>query len=256
LFVAIRDYTIRAKRAGRTAGLSSQNSPIDRERGRGIKEHNMGRKREKRKELSLTKESLSRRDFLKGASVAVSGGLLTTEASVAEAPPGSAAILGPGAVPVTLRVNGKLHKLNLEPRVTLLDALRDRLDLTGAKKVCDRGTCGSCTVMLDGKPVYACNVLAIEAQGHEVVTIEGLTQPGKLSPVMAAFVNHDAQQCGFCTPGFVVACTAFLKKHPNPSLDDIEKGLGGNLCRCGTYVGVRHAVLEAAKTLKGGRGNA
>lgn len=204
----------------------------------------MKRKREKLRDLS--KKALTRRDFLRGASVAVSSGLLTTEQTVA-APPGEVAILGPSAVPVTLRINGKSHKLNLEPRVTLLDALRNHLDLTGAKKVCDRGTCGSCTVMMDGRAVYACNVLAIEAQGHDVVTIEGLSKDGKPHPMMAAFVEHDAQQCGFCTPGFVVACKAFLDKHPNPSLEEVEKGLGGNLCRCGTYMGVRQAVLDAAK---------
>ena len=159
-------------------------------------------------------------------------------------------------MPVTLRVNGQTHKLNLEPRVTLLDALRNRLDLTGAKKFCDRAQCGSCTVLLDGKPVYACNVLAIEAEGHSITTIEGLSTGDKLHPVMAAFVENDAQQCGFCTPGFVVACKAFLDGHPNPTLEEVNKGLGGNLCRCGTYVGVRQAVLDAAKAMKGGHGNA
>jgi aerobic-type carbon monoxide dehydrogenase small subunit (CoxS/CutS family) len=155
-----------------------------------------------------------------------------------------------------LKVNGKPHKVSLEPRVTLLDALRNYLDLTGAKKVCDRGVCGACTVIVDGKPVYACNLLAIQAEGHDIVTIEGLSREGELHPVMAAFVEHDAQQCGFCTPGFVVACKAFLDKHPNPTFDEVEEGLGGNLCRCGTYPGVRQAVLEAAKSMKGGKANA
>lgn len=214
----------------------------------------MKRKREKLREVS--NEGVSRRDFLKGAGVAVSAGLMTADGAAARAPGETAAVLGPGAVPVTLRINGKTHKLSLEPRVTLLDALRNQLDLTGAKKVCDRGVCGSCTVILDGKPVYSCNVLAVEAQGHDLVTVEGLTKGGKLHPVMAAFVEHDAQQCGFCTPGFVVACKAFLDKHPDPTLEDVETGLGGNLCRCGTYAGVRQAVLEAAKTMKGGNAHA
>jgi xanthine dehydrogenase YagT iron-sulfur-binding subunit len=200
-----------------------------------------------RSKKSPANEALTRRDFLKGASVAVSGGLLAAQAAGAATPP--AEVLGPGAVPITLRINGKSHKLDLEPRVTLLDALRNNLDLTGAKRVCDRGVCGSCTVIMDGKPVYACNVLAIEAQGHSFTTIEGLAEGDKLSPVMAAFINHDAQQCGFCTPGFVVACTAYLQKHRHPAREDVEKGLGGNLCRCGTYAGVREAVLEAAKTM-------
>jgi xanthine dehydrogenase YagT iron-sulfur-binding subunit len=156
-------------------------------------------------------------------------------------------------VPITLQINGHAHSLQVEPRVTLLDALRNHLDITGAKKVCDRGVCGACTVILDGRPVYACNVLAIEAEGHRLETIEGLGTADQLHPVMAAFVEHDAQQCGFCTPGFVVACKAFLDKHPDPTREDVERGLGGNLCRCGTYAGVREAVLEAAKTLKGGR---
>jgi len=212
----------------------------------------MKRKKEKQRKVA---EALSRRDFLKGAGVAVSGGLLAGERSAAAAPPGAAKVAGPGAVPITLKVNGKLHKLSLEPRVTLLDALRNHLDFTGAKRVCDRATCGACTTLVDGKPVYSCTMLAIEAQGHDVVTIEGLGTEDKLHPVMAAFFEHDAQQCGFCTPGFVVACKAFLDKHPNPTMEQVEKGLGGNLCRCGTYVGVREAVLEAAKTMKGGQAN-
>ena len=207
----------------------------------------MRRKRDK-PQKPRPNEALTRRDFLKGAGVAVSGGLLAGQAAPANAAPSGAEVVGPGSVPITLQVNGKPHKLSLEPRVTLLDALRNNLDLTGAKRVCDRGVCGSCTVIMDGKPVYACNILAIEAQGHNITTIEGLAEEGKLSPMMSAFINNDAQQCGFCTPGFVVACNAYVQKHPNPSREDVEKGLGGNLCRCGTYMGVRAAVLEAAKT--------
>jgi len=209
----------------------------------------------RRKKRQLPNEGFSRRDFLKGASLAVSTGLLTTPEGKAAAPENAPAVLGPGAVPIALQINGKPHALKVEPRVTLLDALRNHLDLTGAKKVCDRGVCGACTVILDGRPVYACNVLAIEAEGHNLVTIEGLGSEEKLHPVMAAFVNHDAQQCGFCTPGFVVACKAFLDKHPHPTEKDVERGLGGNLCRCGTYAGIRPAVLEAAKNLRGGRTN-
>jgi xanthine dehydrogenase YagT iron-sulfur-binding subunit len=212
-------------------------------------------RRKKGKLRELHKEGFSRRDFLKGASMAVSTGLLATPEAGATAPEPEPGVLGPGAVPITLEINGKPHSLKVEPRVTLLDALRNRLDLTGAKKVCDRGVCGACTVIMDGRPVYACNLLAIEAEGHSLVTVEGLSTADKLHPVMTAFVNHDAQQCGFCTPGFVVACKAFLDKHPDPTREDIERGLGGNLCRCGTYAGVREAVLEAAKTLKGGRAN-
>ncbi len=212
-------------------------------------------RRKKGKLRELDKNGLSRRDFLKGASMALPTGLLVSGQAKAAAPEHAGAVVGPGAVPITLEINGKPHSLKVEPRVTLLDALRSQLDLTGAKKVCDRGVCGACTVIMDGHPVYACNVLAIEAEGHKIVTIEGLAPADKLHPVMTAFVNHDAQQCGFCTPGFVVACKAFLDKHPHPSLEDVEHGLGGNLCRCGTYAGVREAVLEAAETLKGGHAN-
>jgi xanthine dehydrogenase YagT iron-sulfur-binding subunit len=155
-------------------------------------------------------------------------------------------IVGPNAVPMSFRINGRPFQARLEPRVTLLDALRTRFELTGAKKVCDRGTCGACTVILDGKPVYACSVLAIEAQGRDVQTVEGLGAPGDLHPLQAAFVDHDAQQCGFCTPGFVMAAKALLDHNPNPSVDDLHRGLSGNFCRCGTYAGMRQAVLSVA----------
>lgn len=199
------------------------------------------------------KKGFSRRWFLQG--VGIGGGAATSLArgSAAQAPAALARIQGPGAVRISLRINGKVHNLNVEPRLTLLDALRNSLDLTGAKKVCDRATCGSCTVILAGRPVYSCSVLAIEAQGKDIQTVEGLALGGKLHPVQAAFVENDAQQCGFCTPGFVVAAKAYLDKHANPTLEDVKKGLGGNLCRCGTYVGVRQAVLDAARELRGGR---
>jgi xanthine dehydrogenase YagT iron-sulfur-binding subunit len=193
----------------------------------------------------------SRRGFIRGiglGSGAIGAGVLEPEA-LAQAP--AAKVAGPGPVPVTLKVNGKEHSLTLEPRVTLLDALRDRLDYTGAKKVCDRGTCGSCTVLLDGKAVYACNVLAIEAQGKDIQTVEGLSEGGKFHPVIKAFVDNDAQQCGFCTPGFVMATKAFLDRNPDPTYEQVKAGLGGNLCRCGTYMGIRKAVRQAAKELKG-----
>ena len=128
---------------------------------------------------------------------------------VVEAAGEEVAVYGPGKVPITLTVNGKKLTAQLEPRVTLLDALRDNFDLTGAKRVCDRGACGACTVLMDGKPVYACAVLAIDAQGKNITTIEGLAEGDALTPVMQAFVAHDAQQCGFCTPGFIVATTKF-----------------------------------------------
>jgi xanthine dehydrogenase YagT iron-sulfur-binding subunit len=162
---------------------------------------------------------------------------------VVEAAGEEVAVHGPGKVPVTLSVNDKTLSAELEPRVTLLDALRGPFDLTGAKRVCDRGACGACTLLLDGKPVYACSVLAIDAQGTKITTIEALAEGDRLTPVMQAFVEHDAQQCGFCTPGFIVATTHFLQQHPKPTVDDIRRGLNGNYCRCGTYNGVRAVAL-------------
>jgi len=199
-----------------------------------------------------TKSAFSRRGFIKGAGLAggaISTGLLETPAEAAKAA-GNA--VGPAAVPINLKINGKAVAVTVEPRTTLLDAMRNQIGITGAKRVCDRGTCGACTSIIDGKAVYSCTTLAIDAQGKNIETIEGFTSDTKMHPVSAAFVNHDAQQCGYCTPGFVVAAKNFLDRHPNPSYEDVEKGLGGNLCRCGTYVGVRQAVLEAAKNMKGG----
>jgi xanthine dehydrogenase YagT iron-sulfur-binding subunit len=199
-------------------------------------------------DIPTKNDGLSRRGFLKGIGVStMATGLLSTVVSEAADANG---MRGPGEVPVTLRINGQMRKLTLEPRVTLLDALRNRLDLTGAKKVCDRGTCGACTMLVDGHPVYSCSMLAIEAEGRAITTIEGIGTPEKMNEVQKAFVKHDAQQCGFCTPGFVTAATAFVRNNPNASVDDVRKGLGGNLCRCGTYAGMLLAVADAAK--KGG----
>src|SRR3989449_3004305 len=190
---------------------------------------------------------LSRRGFLKGLGVgSVATGLLSP-VSLKEALAKEGGVVGPGEVSVTLKINGQGRKLDVEPRVTLLDALRNRLDLTGCKKVCDRGTCGACTVLVDGQPVYSCTMLAVEAQGHDITTVEGIGKPDKLNAVQKAFMEHDAQQCGFCTPGFIVASTAFVRQHPNASVEQVRAGLGGNLCRCGTYAGMLLAVSDAAK---------
>lgn len=192
---------------------------------------------------------LTRRDFIKisGVGVAVP---LAFGPTVVRAAGEDVAVHGPGKVPIALMVNGKKLTAEFEPRVTLLDALRDTFNLTGAKRVCDRGTCGACTVLLEGKLVYACMVLAIDAQGKKITTIEGLTEGDALTPVMQAFVDHDAQQCGFCTPGFVIATTHFLQQHPNPIPDDIRRGLSGNFCRCGTYDGIRAVALSKAAVAK------
>ena len=196
---------------------------------------------------SSSGSGVSRRDFLKISGVTAAVPLVSQVGALALAEE-QAGVQGPGKVPVSLSVNGKKLNAQLEPRVTLLDALRDQFELTGAKRVCDRGTCGSCTVLLDGKAVYSCSLLAIDAQSHQITTVEGLGEPGKLHPIQQAFVDNDGQQCGFCTPGFVVATKAFLDQHPNPTLEQIKHGLGGNFCRCGTYAGIRAAVMQAAKT--------
>ena len=200
------------------------------------------------------KTGFSRRGFMSGVGLGggvLGTGLLENEATAAPAP----AVAGPSAVPITLTLNGKPVKVTVEPRVTLVDALRNYLDMTGAKRVCDRGTCGACTVIMNGKTVYSCTVLAIDAQGKNIETIEGLATGNNMHPVSKAFVDNDAQQCGYCTPGFVMACKGFLDEHPNPTEADVNHGLGGNLCRCGTYMGIRKAVLQAANEMKGGKKN-
>ncbi len=189
---------------------------------------------------------VSRRDFLKISTISAAAvPILGTKVVQAGGQP--VKVYGPGKVPVELTINGQKHTLQLEPRVTLLDALRDQLDITGAKRVCDRGECGSCTVLLDKRPVYACSVLAIEAQGQAITTVESFMQGETLHPIQQAFVDNDASQCGFCTPGFVVAFKAFLDQHPNATPQEIRRGLSGNLCRCGTYHGIQLAIAQMAQ---------
>jgi aerobic-type carbon monoxide dehydrogenase small subunit (CoxS/CutS family) len=191
--------------------------------------------------------NFSRRDFLKSASV---GGLVTavtTTAVEVEAQTPGARVIGPGEVPVQLNVNGKAVNLRIEPRTTLLDALRMRADLTGNKRGCDRGACGACTMIIDGRTAYSCSTLAIEVQGKKIRTVDGLAEGSKLHPVQQAFCDADAMMCGFCTPGFVMATVGFLEKHPNATQEQLRKGLDGNICRCGTF----NRVFEAAVKAKG-----
>ncbi len=192
--------------------------------------------------------AVSRRSFLKSfgttAAVAASAQVESVAQQLAQA--SSEKIQGPGPVPVTLSVNGKAMQLQLEPRVTLLEALRNHSPLTGAKEVCDRATCGACTVLMDDQPVYSCSVLAIEAQGHKITTIEGLVQNGQLSNVQEAFVEQDALMCGFCTPGYIMSITGLLKWNPRPTAEDVKHACSGNLCRCGTYPRVMQAAFKAA----------
>lgn len=196
---------------------------------------------------------ISRRGFLKGIGGGLLGGAALNEgligAQVAAAA-GPEALKGPQAI--QLKINGAARPVLVEPRTTLLAALRDQLGLTGSKEVCDRGQCGACTVLLDGEAVLACMILALDARGHEITTIEGLAQGDQLSPVQQAFVDHDGLMCGFCTPGLVMASTALLRKIPDPTPEEIRLGVSGNLCRCGTYPKVFAAVADAARKIKGG----
>jgi xanthine dehydrogenase YagT iron-sulfur-binding subunit len=196
---------------------------------------------------------VSRRGFLTGtgAAAAVAGltGELVEPAAAQEA--AGAPAYGPGPVRIELTVNRQKVSTSVEPRVTLLDALRNQLDVTGCKRVCDRATCGACTVILNGRTVYSCMTLAIEAHGMDVRTAESLGGDGQvLDPVPAAFAANDAQQCGFCTPGFVLSMRAALDKYPNPTPEQIEAALSGNICRCGTYEQMRQAIVQL--TRKGG----
>ena len=193
----------------------------------------------------------SRRKFLKGVGVAGAGAAIAdhlwveTEAEAKQATPATLS----GATKITLNVNGQPRSVEVEPRTTLLNALRNHLEpaVTGPKLVCDAGTCGACTVLLDGKPVYSCLVLAVDATAKKITTVEGLGSPEKPNAVQAAFVEHDALMCGFCTPGFVTTISAYLKKNPNPSLEEVREACKGNFCRCGTYPRVFEAALAAAK---------
>ena len=213
-------------------------------------EHDEGR------ESKNSRHDPSRRRFLKGVGVVGAGAaladnfLLKPEAEAAAAAEASdAARTAAGALNLTLDINGQKRAVSVEPRTTLLSAMRHHLDppLTGPKLVCDMGTCGACTVLMDGKPVYSCLVLAVDAAGKRLTTVEGLGSPESLSDVQRAFVEHDALMCGFCTPGFVTTLSAYLKKNPNPTLDEVREACKGNFCRCGTYPRVFEAALAAAK---------
>lgn len=201
------------------------------------------------------KNGISRRGFLKGAGLTAAGTALldgvqgfTSEAR-AESTHGVTE-LGPGPASVTLHVNGVEHRVEIEPRTTLAEALRIHLGMTGTKVVCDRGVCSGCTVWLDKMPVNSCMTLAVDAIGRQVTTIEGLSASDQVHPLQAAFVKHDAMQCGFCTPGMVMSCAALLERNPHPSEQEVRHAVSGNLCRCGTYPKVFAATLDAAGTLR------
>ncbi len=201
------------------------------------------------------RKGLDRRTFLRGAASAAAGAAALPVAAAAAqeaAKPAGPEILGPGPVPFTLKVNGKEHALKLEPRVTLLEALRFHCGTTGPKEVCDRGACGACAVLLDGTPVAACMMLAVEAAGRAITTTEGLVGPdGAPHPLHEAFVREDALQCGFCTPGMVVACAGLLARNADPSADEVREAISGNICRCGTYPNIVRACRGAAAAARG-----
>ena len=189
----------------------------------------------------------SRRDFLIGlGTTAISAAALSAKAVARDLARSSAEQpLGPGPVAVALTINGERRAFVLEPRVTLLEALRTHAGLTGAKEACGRATCGACTVLLDGKPAYACTTLAIDAQHREVTTVEGLSRNG-LTPLQKAMVELDGLQCGYCTPGFVMSLTALSETNPSPTEAEVRKACSGHLCRCGSYPNVFAAALKAA----------
>jgi xanthine dehydrogenase YagT iron-sulfur-binding subunit len=192
---------------------------------------------------------VSRRTFLKSTGV---GSIAVGVVSAREADAQSVVrAVGPGEVPVTLTVNGRRVELKIEPRVTLLDAIRQRADMTGNKRGCDRGACGACTMIVDGRTVYACSTLAIEVQGKQIRTVEGLSTGNTLHPVQQAFCDVDALMCGFCTPGFIMATVALLEKNPRPTEEQVNRGLDGNICRCGTFVRIKEAAMTARVVARG-----
>ena len=160
-----------------------------------------------------------------------------------------------GMIPITLTVNGEEHGLQTAPTETLADALRDKLGLTGTKIMCNEGECGACTVLMDGKPVSSCLILAVECDGKDILTIEGLADPatGELHPIQKTFVERSGMQCGICTSGMILTAKALLDETPNPSEDEVREALAGNLCRCGNYKRITECVLAAAEMMPGGK---
>lgn len=195
--------------------------------------------------MSEKKIRVTRRQFLKGVSAgAVAGAVLSSDSFIGRPSQGQVPPVGEGQETraITFRVNGSLYRLGVEPRRTLADVLRKELGLTGTKVACNRGECGACTVLINGVAVYACTTLAVRAAGKEIETVEGLAQGEKLHPVQEAFINQDAAQCGFCTPGFIMTLKGFLDKNRTATREEVKAALAGNLCRCGAY----HHILDAA----------
>ena len=200
-------------------------------------------------------EGVSRRSFLGGVSAAAVGSAMCENTPIVEyalaAEPSMAPVIGPDAVPATLRINGIVRRLVVPLQMTLAEVLRGPLGLTGTKIACNRGACSACTVWLDGAPVASCMILAVDVGDRSITTIEGLADGERLHPMQAAFIEHDAMQCGFCTPGLVMSCAALVARNPDPSPDDVKTAISGHLCRCGTYQNVIAATMAAAKVRKG-----
>jgi xanthine dehydrogenase YagT iron-sulfur-binding subunit len=205
---------------------------------------------DRRSDNGATRVEISRRTFFKGAGVSAASMALLDggmgSAAVAEDLVSAPQVLGPGAVPLSLLINGRPQRVRVDPATTLADVLRQSLGLTGTKIGCDRGACSACTVWVDGEVVASCMTLAFDVRGKQVTTIEGLAQGGTLHPVQQAFVDHDALQCGFCTPGMVMSCAVLVERHPNCTLEDVKAAVSGHLCRCGTYPNIFKATLAAA----------
>lgn len=193
-------------------------------------------------------DGIQRRSFF----TTIGAGVIGAQVAGKAAPQAEDSAEPTAPVKVSLIINGKRRRVLAEPRWTLLYVLRDRLGMTGSKVGCERGECGACTVLIDGQPRYACLTLAVEAEGREITTIEGVMDGERLGPVQAAFVEQDGMQCGFCTPGQVMAAEGLLRRNPNPSIDEIRQAMSGNLCRCGSYHHIVHSVRRAAELRKSG----
>ncbi len=204
-----------------------------------------------KKDREEGRKGITRRGFLQ----LMGAGAVASTATRGMGAESTTGVLGPGeTVRVKLLINGRHHSLLVEPRWSLLHVLRERLGLTATKVGCERGECGACTVLIDGQPRYACMILALEAEGKEVTTLEGLMRGEELGPVQEAFLEKDAFQCGYCTPGQIMAVEGLLRSNPNPSVEEIRQGLSGNLCRCGAYEHIFKAVQRAADLKRSGGG--
>jgi xanthine dehydrogenase YagT iron-sulfur-binding subunit len=198
-----------------------------------------------------SKTGMTRRSFIKGVGVGAAAAAAASGTLSALAAAEAKEVKPEDMVKLTLRVNGRSHRLLVEPRWSLLFVLREKMGLTGTKVGCERGECGACTVLINGVPHYACMTLALEAEGDEITTVEGLMDGEELGPVQQAFLENDAFQCGYCTPGQIMAAEGLLRTNSPLTVREIRKGMSGNLCRCGAYVHISRAVEAAAKARSG-----